>query len=333
MVAFVPRWVRVNTLKIMFEEFIRKLDSLSLIPVLDLDSLKDNKNAYVVDTNITNLLAFHPSYPVATTFSSEYTSGIIILQDKASCIPADLLNVPLGSKVFDACAAPGNKTTQLVAAIGPTGNVFAVEKDSKRAETLKNMVEKAGALACTTQMFFAKLVTTILNADFTTLNPSDKRFTDITHILLDPSCSGSGLDRLDYNPTESDLSTRLRNLSIFQTRLLKHALSFPSVEKVVYSTCSHHVEENERVVMTILNEIQSWRVLKRDEQPDKLKIWHRRGISQECVSEDIAEGCIRCEKGIDGTIGFFAVAFVRDTTASPKREQILEEQEEWQGIP
>ena len=35
---------------------------------------------------------------------------------------------------------------------------------------------------------------------------------------------------------------RLRSLSSFQKRILKHALSFPSVKKVVYSTCSVHCE-------------------------------------------------------------------------------------------
>lgn len=301
---------------------------MSLSLVLDINALKGNKNSYIIDVNINNLLAFQPSYPVTTTFSAEYASGVIILQDKASCIPADLLDVGIGDKVLDACAAPGNKTTQFAAAVGPTGNIFAVEKDSKRAETLKTMIEKAGALKCNPQIYFIDVVTTILNADFTTLNPSDKRFEDITHILLDPSCSGSGLDRLDYNPSESDLSTRLRNLSTFQTRLLKHALSFPSVERVVYSTCSHHVEENERVVTIIMNEIQGWRVLRRDEQPDGLRNWHRRGLPEECRSEDIAEGCIRCEKGIDGTIGFFAVAFVRDTESLDG----IDQEEEWQGI-
>ena len=179
-----------------------------------------------------------------------------------------------------------------------------------------------------------KSVTTILNADFTTLDPSDSRFAGVTYILLDPSCSGSGLDRLDYTTPESDLSARLRNLSTFQTNLLKHALSFPSVQRVVYSTCSHHSEENEQVVMAALNEMHGWRVLRRDEQPDGIMKWYRRGISKEFLSEDVSEGCIRCEKGTDGTIGFFAAAFTRDLISSKEIENIeVEDDEEWQGIP
>lgn len=43
---------------------------------------------------------------------------------------------------------------------------------------------------------------------------------------------------------------RLSKLSWLQTKLLKHALSFPKVKRVVYSTCSISVEENEQVSET-----------------------------------------------------------------------------------
>ena len=37
-------------------------------------------------------------------------------------------------------------------------------------------------------------------------------------------------------------SQRLNHLSSFQLKILKHAMTFPSVKKVVYSTCSVHKE-------------------------------------------------------------------------------------------
>lgn len=148
-VASLPRWVRVNTLKLSTKKFIEQLSSLSLVQVSDLTSLQSTQNSYFVDPHIPNLIAFNRSYPLTTTaFAQEYSSGQIILQDKASCIPATLLDVRPGEIVLDACAAPGNKTTQLAAAVGRKGCVFAVERDGKRVVTLRNMVEKAGATNC-----------------------------------------------------------------------------------------------------------------------------------------------------------------------------------------
>jgi 25S rRNA (cytosine2278-C5)-methyltransferase len=147
---FIPRWVRVNTLKYTTAQFLQKLASLSLTQVPDLPTLQTTPQGYLLDLHIPDLLAFHRSYPLTTTsFAAEYTSGQIILQDKASCIPACLLAVQPGDMVLDACAAPGNKTTQLAAAVGPGGRVIAVERDRERVVTLRNMVEKAGAAECT----------------------------------------------------------------------------------------------------------------------------------------------------------------------------------------
>lgn len=72
-------------------------------------------------------------------------------------------------------------------------------------------------------------------------------YENVEYILLDPSCSGSGLvDRGDVNTESEKLShvnqKRLTALANFQLRALQHALSFPSVKKVIYSTCSINVE-------------------------------------------------------------------------------------------
>lgn len=47
---------------------------------------------------------------------------------------------------------------------------------------------------------------------------------------------------------------RLRALAGFQQRALCHALTFPSLQRLVYSTCSLCQEENEDVVQEALQQ-------------------------------------------------------------------------------
>lgn len=183
--------------------------------------------------------------------------------------------------------------------------------------------------------------------DFTQIATPSK-YSDVTGFILDPSCSGSGIfgrksvDILnnhgkksnDEVPDENDaeettdskneqLKERLSKLASFQFQIVRHAMSFPNAKKIVYSTCSIHAEENERVVIDLLldKKVQSWgwRVAKKELV---LPTWYRRGFKeefqevftdkteQEC--QELADGCVRALPKEDGGIGFFAVCFVRD---------------------
>ena len=51
---------------------------------------------------------------------------------------------------------------------------------------------------------------------------------------------------------EDTKAERLASLAEFQTTAILHAMKFPRVERISYSTCSVHREENEDVVATVL---------------------------------------------------------------------------------
>lgn len=76
-----------------------------------------------MDEHVPDLLALHPS--IALQSHPGYLSGLFILQDKASCLPATVLSPPRNKRavVIDATAAPGNKTSHLSALMGNIGKV------------------------------------------------------------------------------------------------------------------------------------------------------------------------------------------------------------------
>ncbi|KAF9648808.1 S-adenosyl-L-methionine-dependent methyltransferase [Thelephora ganbajun] len=318
----IPRYVRVNTILWTSSEAVEYFKSKGFQVSDPLQNQYGTSTSHMVlrsnpdrkgfseDEHIPNLLLFNPQ----ARFHEEetYHSGKIILQDKASCFPATVLAQDvhkLHEDFIDATAAPGNKTTHLSALLGNKGKLFAFERDANRFATLKSMIAKAGCRNVEP-----------MNADFLTILCDDQKYADVTHILLDPSCSGSGIvNRLDHL-TEQDKEDgdpfkqeRLEKLASFQLMMIKHAMKFPSVKRIVYSTCSIHPTENEHVVSKALEsgeaKLNGFRLAPRSQV---LPNWHRRGIPEEMVS-DGAECVVRCSPGEDATNGFFVSCFVRQS--------------------
>ena len=374
-----PRWVRINSLKTSLEEQLattfvgyRAVERLEEI-------IEDNRPDLAsqilhIDLHVPDLIALPPATDLSTSLA--YKNGLLIFQDKASCFPAYLLDPHVqDGDVVDACAAPGNKTTHLAALIqrsqselGQQRKIWACERDKVRAAVLQKMVSLAGA---------EDFVTVEVGQDFLRLDPESEPWSSVGALLLDPSCSGSGIigrdstisivlpskegsaapaaqskkrkrksaqDKVSQNTdtpeqvpdsTTDDqeaLRMRLQSLSTFQTKLLLHAFRFPQCCKVTYSTCSLYAEENELVVLAALASPiareKGWRILLRDKQVDGMKRWEIRGDVAACDGEaEIAEACIRCNKGTkEGTQGFFVAAFVRD------RDGSFTDEDEWEGL-
>ncbi|XP_066274764.1 28S rRNA (cytosine-C(5))-methyltransferase-like isoform X1 [Branchiostoma lanceolatum] len=305
-----PRYVRVNTLKITIEAAIKKLKqagfSLADKPSVEnfASTVSDlEPGQFVQDPHIPALLVFPPG----TGFHDNqlYKSGEIILQDKASCIPAHVLAPPPGALVIDACAAPGNKTSHMTSLMQNKGKIFAFDIDSKRLATMRSLTRRAGVLC-------AQLV----HGSFLDCDPGDPRYSGVEYILLDPSCSGSGItSRLDHlTDEEGSISTeRLESLAQFQLSALRHALSFPAVRRVAYSTCSVHRQENEDVVQAALQEYEGKYHLQHI-----LPTWRHRGTN----TFPQAGRCVRASPEQDLTNGFFVALFEKNS----ERVDVKEEQ-------
>ncbi|KAM9176690.1 28S rRNA (cytosine-C(5))-methyltransferase isoform 1-T1 [Mergus octosetaceus] len=297
----VPRYVRVNTLKTRVDDvvdffkrqgysFLGKAGSME-----ELRTLSGKK--FLLDLHLPELLVFPPQ----TDFHDNrlYTSGHIILQDKASCLPAFLLSPVASSHVIDACAAPGNKTSHLAAILKNKGQIFAFDLDAKRLATMNTMLMRAGVTSFK-----------LAQQDFLTVDPHDPKYSKVTYILLDPSCSGSGMVNRLLVEEAAPSAERLQALAGFQRRVLSHALSFPAVQRLAYSTCSVHREENEDVVQAVLQEQGSaFRLV------NLFPSWPCRGLA----TFPGAECCLRASPAATLTQGFFVAVLerCRDQAAVP----------------
>ncbi|EGG04582.1 uncharacterized protein MELLADRAFT_88623 [Melampsora larici-populina 98AG31] len=296
--------------EIHFDDFIQRAE--------------DKQQVFARDVHLTCVLALPRTVNINTL--APYLDGRLIAQDKASCMPAQLLlgsPTPEESKrrmcVIDATAAPGNKTTMLSALVGTSGKVWAFEKDPERFETLKSMVAKAGC----------RNVECILG-DFLSVKTNDPRFHDVTHILLDPSCcmSGSGIsNRLDHLDGSKRDEGRINSLARFQTTILSHALRFKSVVQVAYSTCSIWREEDEEVVFRVLAKPEmskkGWQLKDLTDALKPGKPWKRLGRPRSDAEKASTDRMVRFDPKLDTTIGFFAAVFIRDMSTTPLESEHL----------
>jgi putative methyltransferase len=301
----IPRYVRVNTLKVTFLEAVAHFQRKGY-KLLEEDYSKAvmfPKRSMFVDPHIPNLLVLPPNSDLHK--DELLINGAIILQDKASCFPAFVLNPPKGSTIIDGCAAPGNKTSHLSMILENSGKIFAFDMDKRRLDTLKTLTSKAGCLNIEPTL-----------GSFLETNPKDDKFSQVEFILLDPSCSGSGivgrLDHLVQDEEELNEETpmeRVLSLAEFQKQCLLHAFKFPKVKKVVYSTCSKHKEENEQVVEAVLRKNKSFRLAK-----NPFPEWKRRGeawFAESTFQANLGDHVIRTDPKEDKTIGFFVALFER----------------------
>ncbi|KOS16440.1 s-adenosyl-l-methionine-dependent methyltransferase [Malassezia pachydermatis] len=296
----IPRWCRVNTLKVSQAEAINQLQKAGFT-LVDTETL-DQEHQFARSRHVRHVLAFHPKATSKLMSLPLFRTGGLILQDLASCFPAEVLDPRTWASsevdALDATSAPGNKTSHLSALMLGQGTLTALERAPQRFKTLVKMLDRAGCLASRGGNVHPK------KDDFLAMEPLGDGAL-VRFMLLDPSCSGSGIvNRLDYLTSQDDeqdnieqvlpddnrpapLDARLASLAALQQRMIRHAMTFPSLERFTYSTCSVHEEENEHVVKAVLESPEAkeghWSLAPRS---DVLPTWNERGRPEACGGDE-----------------------------------------------
>ncbi|XP_028028750.1 probable 28S rRNA (cytosine-C(5))-methyltransferase [Bombyx mandarina] len=295
-----PRYVRINTNLLTTSDAIRAFQDEGYHFVRCTsgsyeDYLKQIQNLseedFTQDYHVKTIFVFPPGTKLHD--HELYFESKIILQNKATAMAVHLLAPPSGSIVLDMCAAPGMKTTQTAAYMRNNGKIYAIERNEKRFETLRDFVNKTGS-HCVEP----------IHRDCLEIKKGE--FDDVEYILLDPSCSGSGMDISVHNYIEE---SRLAKLTSLQEKFLKHAMNaFPRAKRIVYSTCSLFPEENERVITNVVKTSRTkWRV---QDVKELLKgQWKNFGSA---MYGSMGTRCMYARQDSDLTTGFFLAVLDRD---------------------
>jgi 16S rRNA (cytosine967-C5)-methyltransferase len=165
----------------------------------------------------------------------EHQSGAFVVQDETQMRVADLLAPRPKEKILDLCAAPGGKTTHLAQLSQDKADIVAVDSSEERIARVRQNAE---------HLKLRGIRTFVLDA---TVEPIPGAPFDA--VLIDAPCSNTGvLARRPEARWRVDTGTLARQQAL-QTRLLVAGLlAAKPGGRVVYSTCSVELEENEVVV-------------------------------------------------------------------------------------
>jgi len=231
-----------------------------------------------------------------------FLAGDYTVQDEASQLVVELLDVKPGQDVLDICAAPGTKTTAIAEALGGQGHVLALDRHAARLKLVARAARRLQLAGISTLVRDASGPLTDLPLPAHLPDSADSHLFD--RVLVDAPCSGLGAMRRN-----ADVRWRIQpqdpeELASSQSALLDRAAAVVSPGgTLVYSTCTVMREENEEVVQRLLEAKPEFRQVPIEEHPTHLR---------PLIDSD---GFLRCHPHLHDTDGFFAARLERVRTS------------------
>ncbi|MBR2011437.1 MAG: hypothetical protein IKA06_06820 [Clostridia bacterium] len=168
-------------------------------------------------------------------------AGMLYMQDPGAISTVAAADLSHGMRVLDVCAAPGGKSTQLAAAIGTQGVLVSNEYVPARCRILQGNVERMGAANTVVTNLASNALADFFGACF-------------DFVLVDAPCSGEGMLRKYEVAGEEWSEENVLLCAARQREILSHAARCVAPGgKLLYSTCTFSLEENEQNVAHFLD--------------------------------------------------------------------------------
>ena len=229
--------------------------------------------------------------------TAEHHAGMIYVQDPGAMAALSALDIPEGAVVLDACAAPGGKSSQIAERIGDGGFLLSNEYVPKRAKIVVSNFERLG----------------ISNAVVTSLDTAElgKMYRGVFDlVVVDAPCSGEGMFRksdeaLDEWSEENVLACAKRQAEILENLVG----TVKAGGRLLYSTCTYSIEENEGVVDAFLKAHPDFHLIP---VRDELRARTADGIRVCGITADGIEHCRRFYPHLCPGEGQFVALMERD---------------------
>lgn len=310
--------------ELLGEEYNEYIDSLSKKPCtafrintgkISIEQWRERNPFLTAEVPWTEKGFYYNDWEVLPSKHPYYYAGLYYIQEPSAMIPASVLPVDEGDRVLDLCAAPGGKATELGARLNGKGLLVANDISISRTRALVKNIQLAG----------------ICNAVVTAETPERLAsvFTEyFDKILVDAPCSGEGMFRREPGMIKDWTEKGPEYYAMLQKQILREAYKMLRPGgKLVYSTCTFSLEEDEEIVQWMITEYPDMCICPAE---------HREGFSDglpeflESGSKDLKH-CIRIFPHRTEGEGHFAVllqkeggSFVQEREGDLKQQTVAE---------
>ena len=172
-----------------------------------------------------------------------FKTGAVFIQDLASQYATNLLPIKNGDTVLDCCAAPGGKTTHILAKYPGIRLLVSLDNDKKRLARIQDNLDRL------------KLSSKVVFGDACSDPRNWSPVPEYDVILLDAPCSATGVIRRHPDIRWIRTSEEIQNIIAVQRRILRNIWSILKPGgTLLYTTCSIIPEENTLQIRDFLNE-------------------------------------------------------------------------------
>jgi 16S rRNA (cytosine967-C5)-methyltransferase len=222
--------LRVNSLKLNFEEALERLKSME----------------YDVHEGLVCPEALRIVKGKSIEQNPLFKEGMATVQDESAMLVAPSMDIVPNITVLDLCSAPGGKTTHISELMNNTGKVYAFDIHKDKLTLIEQNYKRLGITNIKCDVLDAAVYHEALRES------ADR-------VLIDVPCSGLGIIRKKPEIKWTKNQKQLNEIVKIQRDIMSNAAKYVKINGVLlYSTCTLNKKENQNNIKWFLNNFTNY---------------------------------------------------------------------------